>query len=417
MKPPDGLLATGDVVQCLSDAHAEAFLADLRDAGYAEGTLQRRRSIAVSFVRWSRRRRLAVKEIDESCVAAFIGRVPRRSRTRDQVALERATLRRFLRHLRGESGSEAARPWMRIPYVFELERRYVDYLRSERGLTERSICVYAPFVRALLTWREGRSGSPGSGALDAPTVRDFLVERVRNRSRSYTRLLAAAIRSFLRFLHLRGETAVDLSPSVPAVRTWSQAVVHPFLSPDDVDRVVSATDRSTPRGRRDHAILLLLIRLGLRAGEVVTLDLGDIRWRTGEIIVRGKGRVVDRLPLLSDVGAALALYLRSDRGPSSARRVFLRTWAPRVGFVGPAAIDHIVRKALARAGVRRTGRGAAHLFRHSLATRMIRHGASISEIAQVLRHRSQGTTEVYAKVAFEALRGVARCWPGTGGAR
>src|SRR6266516_2217721 len=127
-----GLLATDDAVQGLSDAHVEEFLGDLRDAGYAERTLQRRRSIAASFVRWSRRKRLAVKEIDESCVAAFIGRGPRRSRTRDQVALERATLRRFLRHLRGESGSEATRPWMRIPYVFESERRYVDYLRSER---------------------------------------------------------------------------------------------------------------------------------------------------------------------------------------------------------------------------------------------------------------------------------------------
>jgi site-specific recombinase XerD len=235
---PDGLLATDDVGQYLSDAHGEAFLAGLRDAGYAERTLQRRRSIAVSFVRWSRRRRLTVKEIDESSVAAFIGRVPRRSRTRDRVALERATLRRFLRYLRGESGSEATRPWMRVPYMFELERRYVDYLRSERGLAERSICTYAPFVRDLLTWRAGRSGSPGCRALDALTVREFLIERVRDRSRSYTRLLAASVRSFLRFLHLRGETTVDLSPSVPAVRTWHQTAMYPFLSPDDVDRIV-----------------------------------------------------------------------------------------------------------------------------------------------------------------------------------
>jgi site-specific recombinase XerD len=155
----------------------------------------------------------------------------------------------------------------------------------------------------------------------------------------------------------------------------------------------------------------------LRAGEVVELSLDDIRWRTGEIIVRGKNQASDRLPLLSDIGEALTLYLHKDRGQSPSRRVFLRKIAPRVGLTGPAAVGGVVRQALARAGIHRTSRGAAHLFRHSLATRMIRHGASIAEISEILRHRSQGTTQIYAKVDFEALRGVARSWPGTGGAR
>jgi integrase/recombinase XerD len=155
----------------------------------------------------------------------------------------------------------------------------------------------------------------------------------------------------------------------------------------------------------------------LRAGEVVALELGDIDWRTGEIVVRGKGRVLERLPLLSDIGEALALYLRKDRGTSASRRVFLRMLAPRVGLAGPCAVGDIVRRALARAGLRPSSRGAAHLLRHSLATRMIRHGASLAEIAEVLRHRSQGTTAIYAKVDLEALRGVARPWPTTGSAR
>jgi integrase len=156
--------------------------------------------------------------------------------------------------------------------------------------------------------------------------------------------------------------------------------------------------------------------LGLRAGEVQTLEISDIRWRTGEIVIHGKGRTVDRLPLLSDVGEALARYLQ-DRGVSASRRVFLRTIAPHVGLAGPAAIGHVVRVALARVGISRSSRGAAHIFRHSLATKMIHQGASIPEIAEVLRHRSQNTTEIYAKVDFEALRGVARSWPGTGGVR
>jgi len=159
-----------------------------------------------------------------------------------------------------------------------------------------------------------------------------------------------------------------------------------------------------------------LARLGLRAGEIAALKLDDIRWRSGEIIVHGKGQMVEHMPLLSDVGEALAIYLQEDRGASQSRRVFLRMLAPRIGLTGPAAIGHIVRLAFARAKFHPACRGAAHLFRHGLATTMIRHGASMAEIAEVLRHRSQDSTAIYAKVSFETLRGVARAWPTTGGA-
>jgi site-specific recombinase XerD len=163
--------------------------------------------------------------------------------------------------------------------------------------------------------------------------------------------------------------------------------------------------------------LLLLARLGLRASEIVTLELEDLHWRVGEIVVRGKGPRRDAVPLLADVGDAIVQYLREDRGLSPSRRVFLRLIPPRVGLARPCAIDHIVRHALARAGVRPRPGHVAHLFRHSLATRMIRHGASMAEIAEVLRHRSPRTTAIYAKVSWEALRRVARPWPMTGGAR
>lgn len=254
-------------------------------------------------------------------------------------------------------------------------------------------------------------------ALNTLAIRDFVLSHIQHQSGEYVRLLGTALRSFLRFLFLSGRIARDISPSVPAVRKYRQAVSPAFLSPEEVERVLAETDRSISTGRRDYAILLLLARLGLRAGEIVVLELDDLLWRTGEIVIHGKGKRVDRLPLLSEIGEALTVYLREDRGVSASRRVFLRTWAPRIGLTGPAAIGHIVRRALARAGVHRSGRGAAHLFRHGLATKMIRHGASMSEIAELLRHRSQTTTAGYAQVSFEALRSVALPWPVAGGVR
>lgn len=397
-------LASGDGLHPgLSDIHIDSFLARLRAQGYAKRTLRKKRSVASSFARWTVRRRVAADDLNEFHLSAFVKRLPRKGKER--VRFEMATLRPFLAHLRAEAGVPIPPPGMG-----GLKMRYIEYLRKERGLTQNSILVYSPFIGDFL-------GYASPETLDARTVQDFLLDRIRNRSSEYARLLATSMRSFLRFLYLREETAIDLSRSVPTVRKWRQAEVTPFLSPEEVERILSGTDRSTPRGRRDYAILLLLARLGLRAGEVAALELGDVRWRTGEIVIHGKGGVEAHLPLLKDIGEALALYLSRDRGASASRRVFLRMLAPRVGLTGPAAVGHIVRHAFARVGLRVQGRGAAHLFRHSLATTMIRHGASIAEISEVLRHRFQSSTMVYAKVDFESLREVARPWPGNGGDR
>jgi integrase/recombinase XerD len=398
----------------LCDIHVSSFLTHLRAEGYAERTLRKKRAIAASFARWTVGKQFAVDDVNESLLAAFVERSPRRRKTR--INFELATLRPFLKYLRAEAGVSPSPLPIDASPADELEHRYMDYLRKERGLTENSLRVYLPFIHDFLSEQVAKTGA-FTETLDAPMVRAFLLERVRNRSSEYSRLLATSLRSYFRFLYLRGETAIDLSLSVPTVRRWRQAGVHAFLSPEEVERVLSATDRATPSGRRDHAILLLLARLGLRAGEIVALGLGDILWRTGEIVVHGKGRLQDHLPLLSDIGEALALYLSQDRSSSVSRQVFLRMLAPRVGLAGPGAVGHIVRQALARVGLRSPSRGAAHLFRHSLATRMIRHGASLAEISEVLRHRSRSSTEIYAKVDFEALREVARPWPGKGGAQ
>jgi integrase/recombinase XerD len=399
------------LVGALAD-HVESFLDGLRAAGYAPPAVTKRRSIITAFIRWTEAERIAVPDLSDTHLASFLTRRPPRWDTRK----ERAAIRRFLAHIRarGLCSPPASRPTTRAD---DLAQRYVAVLRTERGLAENSILVYAPCARDFLAYRASKAGSLGLDTLDAETVRAFLLERLANRSSESSRLLTISLRSLLRFLFLRGETPRDLSAAVPMVRTYRQSAVPIDLSLEEMERVLATPDASTPRGRRDAAILLLLARLGLRASEIVSLELNDLHWRVAEIVLRGKGPRLDHLPLLADVGDAIARYLRQDRGTSISRRVFLRLIPPRAGLSRPCAIDHIVRLALARAGVHPRPRRVAHLFRHSLATRMIRRGASIAEIAEVLRHRSQTTTAIYAKVSFEALRRVARPWPVSGGAR
>jgi integrase/recombinase XerD len=392
--------------------HIDGFLDRLRTARYSEVTLCKKRRVLSAFSRWMKSSNVALVHLDESAAALFMERLTDAPAAR--VQFERAVLRLFLAYLRGED-------IVRLPTVSDqsaiayIYSRYVDYLKQDRGLAKNSVLVYGPFIRDFLNSQDAGDGSIFPDAFDAITIRNHLVARSKGRSGEYMRLMAVALRSFCHFLFLRGDTSRDLYESVPTVRKWRQSTVPTFLTPEQEEALIASADRSTPRGRRDYAILLLLARLGLRAGEIVALELGDIHWRSGELVIHGKGQMVEHVPLLSDVGAALAIYLHEDRGASASRRVFLRMWAPRVGLAGPAAIGHIVRLAFVRAGFRPACRGAAHLFRHGLATMMIRHGASMAEIAEVLRHRSQDSTAIYAKVAFEDLRGVARPWPTTGG--
>ena len=401
-----------DVPEGLPVRHIEACLEHLRAARYAQRTLNDKRQILTAFAHWMRRRNVGLAGLDETVIAEFIKRSTHTAAT--HIPHERAALRQLLATLRRKGLVSVPQP-DHASAIDQIYGRYVDYLRQERGLAKNSVLVYAPFIRDFLRSQDAGDGQVDPGAFDAVTIRNHLLARSHGRSGEYMRLMAVALRSFLGFLFLRGEVPRNLAYAVPMVRKWRQSSVPRFLTPEQEAAVLASPDRSTPRGRRDYAVLLLLARLGLRAHEVVSLELDDIRWRSGELVVHGKGQRVERMPLLADVGEALAIYLHEDRGASASRRVFLRLWAPRVGLVGPAAIGHIVRLAFARAGFRPACRGAAHLFRHGLATTMIRHGASMAEIAEVLRHRSQDSTAIYAKVSFDTLRGVARDWPTMGG--
>ena len=270
--------------------------------------------------------------------------------------------------------------------------------------------------RRFLTDRFG-NGPLELGTLDVSTITTFVIRRARTMSPRYAQGMVTALRSICRFLQQRGAIDRDLAAGLPSVSDWRLATIPKYLNPEEVERVLQTCDRQTAAGRRDHAILLLLARLGLRAGEIIALELDDIRWRAGEILVRSSKRLPqDRLPLVAEIGEALATYLRRDRPSHTTRHVFLCTRAPRRGFANPSTVSAIVRRALARARLSPALKGA-HLFRHSLATRMLRHGASLPEIGVVLRHRAVQTTEIYAKVDLDSLRALAQPWPETGGAR
>jgi site-specific recombinase XerC len=291
--------------------------------------------------------------------------------------------------------------------------RYEKHLRSERGLVSATVVNYVPFARRFLVERF-QHGPVLVRELKATDISAFVLRHAPTMGCRRAQLMTTAFRSFFRFLFQTGELQADLAVSVPTVADWRLSTIPKHLRPEEVRRVLGGCDRKTSAGRRDYAILLLLARLGLRAGEVVSLGLDDIDWRAGEILIRGKGLLHDRMPLPVDVGEALTAYLRMDRPRCQTRRVFVCMKAPRSGFGGPSTVSTIVRRALDRAGLHPALKGA-HALRHSLATTMLRCGASMSEIGEVLRHRVPSTTEIYAKLDFDALRSLAHPWPGMGG--
>ena len=223
--------------------------------------------------------------------------------------------------------------------------------------------------------------------------------------------MTSALRSFLSYARYCGEVNVDLVGAVPIVPNWSMTTIPRAIAPDQVRQLLATIDRRTGTGRRDYAILLLLARLGLRSGEVASLTLDDIDWESGQLAVRGKSGRRNKLPMTTEVGKAIAAYLKSGRPNSNSRNVFLRARAPAHGFQGASGVGSIVRHSLLRAGIDTPSMGA-HQFRHGLATDMLRHGASLAEIGDVLGHHHSQTTTIYTKVDIKALRSLALPWPG-----
>jgi integrase/recombinase XerD len=283
--------------------------------------------------------------------------------------------------------------------------RYRDHLAGERGLVPAVVCQYLKAAALFLDQVPG--AAVGQPALDAAAVSAFCARQLpRHGNATY---LASALRSFLRFLHVEGLAGAPVAQAVPAVANRKGQGLPRALPPATVARLLASCDRRTRLGRRDYAMLMLLARLGLRAGEVASMSLDDIAWRAGELTVHGKGGRDDRLPLPADVGAALAAWLRI-RPRVATRAVFVRANAP-AGALSPRGVAWAVYNACDRCGVPRAG---AHRLRHSLATQMLAAGASLTEVGQVLRHARVATTAIYAKVDDRALAALVVPWPGGG---
>lgn len=390
-------------------AYLDAYTSTAKSQGYPWGTVRDHCYVFRLFGRWLERRGLGVADLDDDLVARFWRRQHHVPRVRHSGT---KPLQRLLAQLREQGVVSAQRPVVRTEAA-ALAHRYGEYLQQHRALAADSASRQVPVIEHFLRLSFGR-GPLRLRALGEKDVTRFVLGTADSVSPRTNQTQMSALRSFFRFLLEQGEIEVDLAGMVPTVAAWRHAGVPKYLSPHQVEQVLASCDRDTPVGRRDFAMLMMLARLGLRASEVARLDLEDIRWRTGELIIRGKGSSVEALPLLAEVGEALAAYIKKDRPLCQTRRVFTRVRAPLTALARKGSVTTVVRAAMSRAGLDVPVRGA-HVLRHSLATSMLRDGASMSEIGVVLRHRSPATTEIYAKVDLTSLRRLAQPWPAGGG--
>jgi site-specific recombinase XerD len=301
-----------------------------------------------------------------------------------------------------------------------LRSEYENYLRRQRGLSERTIYHCWRFADRFLEFRFGDE----VGDLQAVTADDIarFLQHVTTRARRPFRdkTPPAHLRNFFRYLFQAGKTQADLAASVTSIKRTYGARLPRSLSADQVETVLEAVRTGSPEAlrRRNYAMVLLLARLALRATEVIAMRIDDVDWRAGEIVVRGKGQRHDRLPLAPDVGAALADYLRCERGPSASRTLFVTARAPHGPFHDAQVLNHILKDAFTRTGLNPPAPYVgSHVLRHSLASHLVRQGASLEEVADVLRHRSRASTMIYARLDIDGLRSVAQPWPVTGGAQ
>lgn len=390
--------------------HIDTFVSVVSDLGYSPSTIRTQLEILASLTRWIQKNDFDIFHIDENITNRFLFETCRKGARRRG---EKNTLRRFLDHLQTEGVIDCPAPTFDDSPLTFLKNRYEHYLLKERGLSAVTASRYWPFLKRFLL-EKFDDGPLLLRELGQQDIDGFLLRHAHESTPKVAQLMVTSMRSFFRFLFRSGETKHNLSAIVPTVPSWRLTEVPKYLKPDELETLLESCDKTTSIGRRDYSILLLLARLGLRAGEVVTLNLEDLNWRTAELTIRGKGQFCDCLPLPHEVGEALATYLRNDRTICSTRRVFICMRAPRRGFKNSTTVSTIVHRAVQRSGLDTPSKGA-HLLRHSLATGMLRKGASMAEIGELLRHRSPNSTEIYAKVDIEGLRSIARHWPESGG--
>jgi integrase/recombinase XerD len=390
-------------------AQITAFAKWASEQGYARYSRYRKVLLAACFSRWIGQQGVSLRRLSSEHLPRYLRSRARRVQIYQEDA---AALKQFMSFLRGQGVIPVEKTAPRRPSPIEqVANAFERYLRNERSLAEATIINYVSFVRAFLAHRFGHGPAMLSRLCAGDVVR-FVQHQAPRMHVKRAKLLTVALRSFLHYLRYRGDITCDLAAAVPTVAKWSMTSIPRAISVDSVRRVLASIPRQTALGRRDYAILLLLARLGLRSSEVTFLELDAIDWDAGQVSIRGKGGQPATLPLPADVGKAIAAYLRHGRPRSTSRRVFLRIRAPIRGFLNRGAVGAVVKYALSRAGVKSPTHGT-HQFRHALGTQMLRHGASLAEIGEVLRHRSPETTMIYTKVDLARLRTLALPWPGS----
>jgi len=389
--------------------HIDGFAAMLTDAGYAHYTVRGYLRAAHHLGGWADRRRIDISSWDDDLLPQFARHLPRCRCIKANKGLfsdQLAGARLLLKHLRACEVIAPAAPPTARRYAPILEE-FAEWMIRHRGIALSSAGVYQrslePFVDAL-------GADPSRYTVGS--IRGYVIDRVGDTGRTGVRTAATAIRAFLRFLVADGRMHVDIQRCVPTVPQWRLSSLPRYLEAADVERLLRSCNLKTEAGLRDHSILLLLARLGLRAGDVVALRLGDVDWRAGTICVAGKGRRESLLPLPQEVGDALLSYLKSGRPPLEVDQVFITVRAPRRPFTTSATVTYIVEAALVRGGIENAPTRGAHLLRHSAATSMLRSGGSLDTIQTVLRHSSPETTAIYAKVDVGMLQQVTQPWPG-----
>lgn len=385
-------------------SYIDMFAILLSKQGYTQVTCRCKINLVYKFSLWLHKKKLRVDDINEQNVSKFLKNLKRLKQIRRGDA---ETLRMLLQCLRNAKVI-ADSPKVKNYKLKIVDYDFAQYLIQERGLSQATIINYLSLVRYFISKHFGKS-SILLDKLCTSDISKFIISYSKSSSIKRSKWMSTALRGFFRFLYQRGEITTHLAESVPSVANWHLSTLPKSLEKGQVDKLLQSCDQNTTIGQRDYTILLLLARLGLRAGEVAGMMLDDINWEAGEFIIRGKGSRRDLLPIPKDVGKALATYLSKGRPHCSTRKVFIRMKAPHQGFSSSVAICNIVERALKRAGLCPARKGA-HLLRHSLAIQMINKGASLNEVGEILRHSSPTTTEIYTKVDIEALRKLAQPW-------
>jgi integrase/recombinase XerD len=390
--------------------YIDSFSTTLAEAGYSPFTIRVYLRAADHVGRWADGRRIELASWDDDILVRFGRHLSRCTCIKSNKGIFRDAVvgvRQLLTHLRARGVIAVAAPVPTTSHYAPLSGQFADWMVRHRGIARRTTARYQ---RMLQPFIEQLGDEPSRYTVTA--IRNYVIEQLGAVGRGEAREVVTALRAFLRFLVAEGRVHSGIQHGVPTVPQWRLSSLPRYLEAPEVDRVLKSCDLTTSRGLRDYAILVLLARLGLRAGDVLRMTFDDVDWRGGTLRVRGKGRREVRLPLPQDVGDAILAYVERGRPSSSIDRVFLTTNAPRRPFASSAGISDLVRAALARAEIRNPPSHGAHLLRHSAATAMLRAGGSLDTIATVLRHRSPETTMYYAKVDIAMLQQVAQPWPG-----